>query len=432
MKTKIINSIKGNNAVIGIIGLGYVGLPLAINFAKAGFRVIGFDKNQSTLTSINKAQSPISHISNEAISQVKTKIKATKRYEHIKECNAIIICLPTPLDSHRQPDLSYIIDSIKEMSSFLQKGQLISLESTTYPGTTKEVLMPAIEKLGFTIGKDFFLVYSPEREDPGNKNFELASIPKICGGVTSNCLDIGYLLYSQVISRVIPVSSPEVAELTKLLENIHRSINIGLVNEMKVIADSMGIDIFEVIRGAATKPFGFVPYWPGPGLGGHCIPIDPFYLSWKAKEFGLNARFIELAGEVNIQMHDWVVNKIIVSLNKIQQTVKNSKILILGTAYKKNVSDVRESPSITIIDRLLSMGAKLKYHDPYVKEINNLSNKKSLKSLKNLNKNVLSQFDVVVLLTDHDAFDYATILKHSNYIVDTRGRYKVSKKVSRA
>lgn len=432
MKSKIINSIKDNNAVIGIIGLGYVGLPLAINFAKAGFRVIGFDKNQSTLTSINKAQSPISHISNEAISQVKTKIKATKNYEYIKDCNAIIICLPTPLDSHRQPDLSYITDSIKEMSKYLKKGQLISLESTTYPGTTKEVLMPAIEKLGFTVGNDFFLVYSPEREDPGNKNFELASIPKICGGVTANCLDIGCLLYSQVISRVIPVSSPEVAELTKLLENIHRSINIGLVNEMKVIADSMDIDIFEVIRGAATKPFGFVPYWPGPGLGGHCIPIDPFYLSWKAKEFGLNARFIELAGEVNIQMHDWVVNKIIASLNKTQQTVKNSKILILGTAYKKNVSDVRESPSIIIIEKLLNMGAKVKYYDPYVKEINNLSNKKSLKSLKKLNNNLLSQFDIVVLLTDHDEFDYKAILKHSNYIVDTRGRYKVSKKVSRA
>lgn len=432
MKSKIINSIKDNNAVIGIIGLGYVGLPLAINFAKAGFRVIGFDKNQSTLTSINKAQSPISHISNEAISRVKTKIKATKNYEYIKDCNAIIICLPTPLDSHRQPDLSYITDSIKEMSKYLKKGQLISLESTTYPGTTKEVLMPAIEKLGFTVGNDFFLVYSPEREDPGNKNFELASIPKICGGVTANCLDIGCLLYSQVISRVIPVSSPEVAELTKLLENIHRSINIGLVNEMKVIADSMDIDIFEVIRGAATKPFGFVPYWPGPGLGGHCIPIDPFYLSWKAKEFGLNARFIELAGEVNIQMHDWVVNKIIASLNKIQQTVKNSKILILGTAYKKNVSDVRESPSIIIIEKLLNMGAKVKYYDPYVKEINNLSNKRCLKSLKKLNNNLLSQFDVVVLLTDHDEFDYRAILKHSNYIVDTRGRYKVSKKVSRA
>lgn len=422
--------ISQKKANIAIVGLGYVGLPLAMRFAQKGFKVFGIDKDSSRCKKLNSSKSFLSHISNKSIKDaINNGFEASNDFSFIEKCDVIVICVPTPLDKNRAPDLSYIINCMNSMLPFMKKGQLLSLESTTYPGTTSEEIAPLIVNKGLKIGRDFFLVYSPEREDPGNKNFEIQDIPKICGGYTPVCLDLGSLIYSEIIDEVVRVSSTETAEMTKLLENIHRSVNIGLVNEMKIISDAMNIDINEVITAAASKPFGFVPYRPGPGLGGHCIPIDPFYLSWKAKEYGLNAKFIELAGEVNIQMPEWVVGKIIKSLNDKHIAVSSSKILVLGAAYKKNVGDIRESPSIRIIELLSSMGSKVSFSDPYVEQLHDIEHHKSVLKSKKLSIKNLRKFDCVVLATDHDEFNYDDILKNSSLIIDTRGKFPKRRKV---
>ena len=433
MNKKIKSKLDQDEITVGVVGLGYVGLPLALNFSMANLNVIGFETNKKYISQVNGGQSYISHISNIDIKAAKKNgLEATDNFRRITECDFIILCLPTPLNTHREPDLSFVINSMTQILPFMRKGQALSLESTTYPGTTDEIIAPMIEARKFVIGKDVHLIYSPEREDPGNKDFALKSIPKVVGGMTQNCLKAGVALYSKIIDSVVPVSSTRVAEMTKLLENIHRSVNIGLVNEMKIISDSMNIDINEVITAASTKPFGFVPYRPGPGLGGHCIPIDPFYLSRKAKEYGLNARFIELAGEINLNMPNWVINKLTVALNQQKIPISKSKILILGVAYKKNVSDIRESPSITIIEKLMALNANVSYSDEYVSSINDLENtKKPLKS-KVITSKLLQSLDCVLLATDHDNFDYELIKKHSKLIIDTRGKFKKSRKIIQA
>ncbi len=430
MIKEIIQKIQNKESKICIVGLGYVGLPLAINFAKEGFKVTGLDTDSRQCELINKSKSPFNHISNSSLREISNKLKATSKVSEISKCDVIIVCLPTPLDRHRQPDLSIVKNSLDSFSKYLKKGQAISFESTTYPGTTEEVFLPKLLERGLKVGSDFFLIYSPEREDPGNELFALEDIPKVCAGYTKKCLEVGLKIYSSIFNSVVEVSSLKVAEMTKLLENIHRSVNIGLVNEMKLICDPMDININEVITAAATKPFGFVPYRPGPGLGGHCIPIDPFYLSWKAKEFGLSARFIELAGEINIQMPDFVIKKVLELLNEIKIPFSKSKILILGVAYKKNVGDTRESPSISIIQKLLMLNAQIQYYDPYVNSIK--INNKLLKSIKNLTSKRIQSFDLTLLLTDHDEVNYKDILKNSSKIIDTRNVFEPHRKVKQA
>ena len=419
-----VEKIKNKEATIGIIGLGYVGLPLMLRFAEMGYRVIGIDVDEHKVQLLNKCQSYIKHISSESISRVHGFLHATSNFSESIEADALILCVPTPLNKYREPDLSFVLETIDALVPYLRAGQIISLESTTYPGTTEEELKPRIEKTGLVIGQNVFLVYSPEREDPGNTHFSTATIPKVCGGDTENCTQAGLALYSAVIDKVVRVSSTKTAEMTKLLENIHRSVNIGLVNEMKILADKMGLDIYEVIDAAATKPFGFVPYYPGPGIGGHCIPIDPFYLTWKAREYGVHTRFIELAGEINSSMPDWVVNKVSDALNSFEKSLKNSKILVLGLAYKRNVEDVRESPSIEIMELLQSQGAVVSYSDPHVPTFPAMrAHSFDLHSVS-LSADVINAYDCVILTTAHDAFDYDLIAHHARMIVDTRGAFK--------
>ena len=409
---------------VGIVGLGYVGLPLALRFAEAGFHVLGFDIDQAKVVAIEGGRSYIKHIGNEAVSIGRSRgLRATSDFSKVSEVDALIICVPTPLNAHREPDLRFVIGTVESVLPHLRAGQLISLESTTYPGTTEEELRPRIESRGFRIGEDVFLVFSPEREDPGNAEFSTRTIPKVVGGSTPACCRAGVALYSQVIDHVVPVSSTQAAEMTKLLENIHRAVNIGLVNEMKIIADRMGIDIYEVIRAAATKPFGFVPYYPGPGLGGHCIPIDPFYLSWKAREYGVHTRFIELAGEINSDMPQWVMRKVTEALNERERAVKGSRVLVLGIAYKKNVDDMRESPAVVLMELLRAKGALVEYCDPWVPVFPKMREHAfELQSIDLTPRNVAS-YDLVLLATNHDAFDYSMIKANARLIVDTRGVY---------
>ncbi|MFC1719517.1 nucleotide sugar dehydrogenase [Pseudomonadota bacterium] len=425
VKDQLIRKFHDHTAVIGIIGLGYVGLPLAIRFAQEKFKVLGFDIDPAKPEKIAAGLSYFKHIPNKHVKEaVEMGFSATDDFSRASEADALIICVPTPLKEHREPDISYVTGTMDSISPFLRPGQVISLESTTYPGTTEEELRPRIEKAGFNIGIDCFLVYSPEREDPGNANFTTSTIPKVVSGSTIDCLDVATALYSGVIDQVVPVSSTQVAEMSKLLENIHRAVNIGLVNEMKIVADKMGINIYEVIAAAATKPFGFVPYYPGPGLGGHCIPIDPFYLTWKAREYGVNTRFIELAGEINSYMPRWVVAKVADALNFQSKSIKGSRILMLGIAYKKNIDDVRESPCVEIIQQLHHKGAQVEYCDPYFPEFPKMRRYDFNLQSRHLSAEMLREFDCVVIGTDHDIFDYELILSEANLLVDTRGRVK--------
>jgi len=419
----LLNGLKGRTALIGIVGLGYVGLPLALRFAEVGYRVLGFDIDREKVAALQAGRSYIEHIPSAVVAARREKFHVTTDFGRAGEPDALIICVPTPLNRYREPDLSFVINTVEALLPKIRAGQVVSLESTTYPGTTEEELKPRLESRGFRVGHDVFLCFSPEREDPGNPQFVTQTIPKVCGGSTAACLEAGLALYGQVIERVVPVSSTRVAEMTKLLENIHRAVNIGLANEMKIICDRMGIDVHEVIRAAATKPFGFVPYWPGPGLGGHCIPIDPFYLTWKAREYGLHTRFIELAGEINRNMPEWVVGKLMEALNDRGKALKGSRVLVLGIAYKKNVDDMRESPAVELMELLVKRGAEVAYSDPHVPVFPRMRKHHfDLKSTEISAQN-LRLFDVALLATDHAAFDYPLILKHAALIVDTRGVY---------
>ncbi|QDK37506.1 nucleotide sugar dehydrogenase [Bdellovibrio sp. NC01] len=410
---------------VGIVGLGYVGLPLALRFSEMGLPVLGFDIDQNKISKIHDGQSYIEHIPTAAVAKAaRAGFSATTDFKRIGEVDAIILCVPTPLNKYREPDLSFVLDTTDSIVPHMRKGQLLSLESTTYPGTTDEELKPRVESRGFKIGEDFFLVFSPEREDPGNPDFTTHTIPKVVGGHTEACLQAGVALYGAVIDKVVPVTSTKAAEMTKLLENIHRAVNIGLVNEMKIVADKMGIDIHEVIDAAATKPFGFVAYRPGPGIGGHCIPIDPFYLTWKAREYGIHTRFIELAGEINSAMPSYVMKKIALALNDREKSVKGAKVLVLGISYKKNIDDMRESPSVFLMEKLRDDGAIVDYSDPHVPVFPKMREHSfNLKSV-DLNEQVIASYDCVVLTTDHDKFNYDMILKNAKLVVDTRGKYR--------
>ncbi|MGK9477371.1 nucleotide sugar dehydrogenase [Melioribacter sp. OK-6-Me] len=453
-KKNLLEKIENKSAIVGVIGMGYVGLPLTITFANNGFNVIGFDIDEKKIPLLNEGKSYIKHIDSKLIKEIlkKKKFQATSDFARLKECDAIIICVPTPLDEHREPDLRFVKDTALTIQKYLQKGQLITLESTTYPGTTEEVLLPLFESAPqiqntnpqslntnpqylntnpqslipnpYTPGKDFFLAFSPEREDPGNKDFTTSTIPKIIGGVTENCTEVAVALYNKIIKTTVPVSSPRVAEAAKLLENIYRSVNIALVNELKVVFERMNIDIWEVIEAAKTKPFGFQAFYPGPGLGGHCIPIDPFYLTWKAREYEVNTKFIELAGEVNTFQPYYVVERAIEVLNQAHKAMKGSKILILGVAYKKNVDDMRESPSLKLIELLRERGAEVDYNDPYVPKLPPTRKYNFDMNSVELTKDVIRLYDLVLLATDHDDYDYDFIRKHARLILDTRNAFK--------
>lgn len=425
MSNHLLSLLNKKLTTIGVVGMGYVGLPLALRSAEVFHRVIGFDIVKDRVQSINNGNSYIEHISDDSLAQALNQgLEATTNFSNISECNAIILCVPTPLNQYREPDLSFILNTMLQILPYLKTGQLISLESTTYPGTTEEKLRPLIESNGLRVGEDLFLVYSPEREDPGNTSFTTQTIPKIVGGSTEACLEVGMALYEKVVDKVVPVSSTQAAEMTKLLENIHRAVNIGLVNEMKIVADKMGIDIHEVIDAAATKPFGFTAYYPGPGIGGHCIPVDPFYLTWKAREYGVHTRFIELAGEVNSAMPLWVVGKVADALNQHKKAINGSRVLILGIAYKKNVDDMRESPSLQLLDILINKGAHVEYSDPHVFRLPKVRKYNFGLVSVTLTPEVLASYDAVVLATAHDSFDYEMIAEHSQLIIDTRGHYK--------
>lgn len=433
-KSKIIKKLNNKEAVIGIFGIGYVGLPLSLAFAEAGFKVIGFDIDEKKVELLNRSKSPINNISSERIKKIQKLglFEATYEFSLTSKVDSIIICVPTPLNINREPDMSYIKSTLNSILPFLEQGKIISLESTTYPGTTEDFVKPLVEKEGFEVGKDIFLIYSPEREDPGNSKYTTTNIPKVVGGCSTDCREIGICLYKNIIQELVPVSSTKVAEMTKLLENIHRAVNIGLINEMKLLMNEMDIDLYEVIDAAATKPFGFVPYYPGPGLGGHCIPIDPFYLTWKAREFGQNIKFIELAGEINLSMPKYVLNKVSEALNTQSKALKGSKTLILGISYKKNIDDTRESPSVDVMKLLQEYGSSVKFHDPFFQKFPKMRKFSFDGESIELNPKNLSEFDAVILTTDHDIFDYEMIRQNSNLIIDTRGRYDTSEFIFRA
>ncbi|MCK0743694.1 UDP-N-acetyl-D-glucosamine 6-dehydrogenase [Chromohalobacter nigrandesensis] len=422
---QLVNKLQKKEAVIGIVGLGYVGLPLMLRYNDIGYRVLGIDVDQEKVDQLNSGKSYIEHISSEKVAKATgSGFEATTDFRRVAEADAVILCVPTPLNKHREPNMSFVINTVESLKPYLREGQIVSLESTTYPGTTEEELLPRVQENGLVVGENIFLVYSPEREDPGNPDFETRTIPKVVGGHTPACLEVGKALYAPAIDQVIPVSSTRAAEMTKLLENIHRAVNIGLVNEMKIVAERMGIDIFEVVDAAATKPFGFTPYYPGPGLGGHCIPIDPFYLTWKAREYGLHTRFIELSGEVNRAMPEYVVGKLMDGLNGHKKALKGSRVLVLGIAYKKNVDDMRESPSVEIMELIDAKGAEVSYSDPHVPVFPKMREHSfDLKSVE-INAESLSSFDAVVLATDHDHFDFELIKQHAKLIVDSRGTYR--------
>jgi UDP-N-acetyl-D-glucosamine dehydrogenase len=424
--------IRTGKAKIGIIGLGYVGLPLVNAFLSKGFMVIGFDVDQRKVDKLNKGSIYLKHVRMKDFDTflASKNFWATSDFTQLQMTDVIIICVPTPLDAHKNPDLSFVLKTTRMIAGNLCKGQLIILESTTYPGTTEEEMLPILEeRKGFKVGRDFFLAYSPERENPGDKNYETSSIPKVVGGVTAVCRSLTKNLYDTIVVRTVAVSSTQVAEASKLLENIFRSVNIALVNEMKIIFDRMGIDVWEVIDAASTKPFGFMPFWPGPGYGGHCIPVDPFYLTWKAKEVDYATKFIELAGEINIQMPYYVVGKTVEALNDRGMTVKGAKILVLGLAYKKDIDDQRESPALKIITLLQEKRAKVSYNDPHVPVASGYRDFPDLvlKSVK-LTAGKLKEFDAVIIATDHSTYDFDWIAQNASLVIDTRNAIKKKRK----
>lgn len=420
-RTKLLKMIEDQSAVVGIIGLGYVGLPLAIHFGQKGFKIIGFDLDTRKIDKLLHGESYIKHIPAEPINEMinQKKFDVTIDFSRLSEADCILICVPTPLTDKMEPDLSYLLETTETITRNLRNGQLIILESTTYPGTTEEMMLPKLETKNMKVGRDFFLAFSPEREDPGNKQFSATNTPKVVGGVTGACLDVAATLFN-CITRVVTVSSTRAAELTKLLENIYRSVNIALVNELKILAHRMDIDLFEVINAAASKPFGYTPFYPGPGLGGHCIPIDPFYLSWKAKEFDFSTRFIQLAGEINVSMPYYVVERTAEALNNYKKSLNGSHILIIGIAYKKDIDDDRESPGYAVMKMLLEKGAEVIYNDPWIPELK--PSRKydfKMKSVP-LTPETLSKADAVIIVTDHSDYDFAEIVKHSHLVIDTR------------
>jgi len=424
IRTRLVRRLREKEATIAVVGLGYVGLPLLLRFAEVGYRVLGIDIDAEKIDALREGRSYIEHIPDlSALRAREGGFEATTDFARVAAADAIIVCVPTPLGRYREPDLSYVTGTIDALVPYLREGQVVSLESTTYPGTTDEEVKPRVEARGLVVGEDCFVVFSPEREDPGNASYRTQNIPKVCGGVTPACLEVGLALYGHAIERLVPVSSARTAELTKLLENIHRAVNIGLVNEMKLIADRMDIDIHEVIRAAATKPFGFVAYHPGPGLGGHCIPIDPFYLTWKAREYGLHTKFIELAGEINSSMPHWVVGKCVDALNERGKPVRGSRVLVLGIAYKKDVGDMRESPAVELMALLEAKGARVDYSDPHVPVFPRMRRHRFELESVELDARTIAAYDLVLVATDHSRFDYPMIRRHASLIVDTRGVY---------
>ncbi len=419
--------IRSKQAKIGVIGLGYVGLPLVIEFCKAGFSVTGFDIDDKKVALLKKGESYIKHIdASRIVPLVRTSRKGappfspTSDFSRLAAMDCILVCVPTPLNKNREPDMTYVFNTTKSIARYLRKGQLIILESTTYPGTTDEDMRSMLEEAGFKAGVDFHLAFSPEREDPNNPQFTTATIPKVVGGYTKACLSVATALYGQIMQRVVPVSSTRVAEATKLLENIYRSVNIALVNELKILFDRMDIDIWEVIEAAKTKPFGFQAFYPGPGLGGHCIPIDPFYLTWKAKEYDIATRFIELAGEINTNMPSYVVQKLTAALNEQGKCLKGSRILILGVAYKPNVDDDRESPAFVIMELIEMAGASVDYHDPYIPKLKHTRKYSFEKSSVPLAASNIKSYDAIMIVTNHENVDYKLVEKHAKLIIDTR------------
>ncbi|NMA68456.1 MAG: nucleotide sugar dehydrogenase [Desulfitobacterium sp.] len=429
--------IEKRQATVGVIGLGYVGLPLAVEKGKVGFSVIGFDINPARVAQVNAGENYIGDVKDEELQELVEKgvMTATTEYARITECDIIVICVPTPLTATRDPDISYIQSSSEEIAKYLKPGQLVTLESTTYPGTTQEVILPTLEKSGLEVGKDFFLAFSPERVDPGNKRFTTNNTSKVVGGVTPVCLEVAYTFYDQTIVNVVPVSSPAAAELTKVFENTYRAVNIALVNELMLLCDRMGLDIWEIVEAAGTKPFGIQTFWPGPGVGGHCIPIDPFYLTWKAREYDFHTRFIELAGEINVEVSYYVIDKVIQALNSENKSVKDSKILCLGVAYKKDIDDARESPALKIIELLRQQGANITYHDPHIPVVEAYGGCTVAMESVDLTDEVLAEADCVLILTDHSDVDYNYVAEKANLIVDTRNatrevehnRHKITK-----
>jgi len=413
-------------AVIGIVGLGYVGLPLAAAFAEAGLKVKGFDVQEKRVDSINRGESYINDVNNQVLAKIITtsRLQVTTDQSHLRETDAILICVPTPLTKAKEPNMSYIIRESEEIAKYLRPGQLIVLESTTYPGTTRDIVLPILERTRLKAGRDFYLVFSPERVDPGNKKFSLKNTPKLVGGLDDASTALAASLYRQVVETVIEVSSPEVAEMTKIFENVFRLVNIALVNELASLCENMGISVWEVIEAASSKPYGYMPFYPGPGVGGHCIPLDPYYLSNKAKEFDLHVRFIELAAEINERMPHHVVSRIIEAMSVNGKSIKDAKVLLLGVSYKKDVEDTRESPSLKLIRLLREKGAVVSYNDPYIAQIQN--GKKSLKSVE-LTRESVSSSDCVVIATDHSSYDYQSIVDNAKIVFDTRGATRAIK-----
>jgi len=429
---RLLQRIQDKKATLGVIGLGYVGLPLAVEFGLAGFPVTGFDINEKRVKQLMRGESYIQDVPTAELRKLVRAgtFQATTDFAMLRKMDAVNVAVPTPLSKMRDPDVSYIVAAFEQVAKYLRPGMLVILESTTYPGTTYELILPMLEKTGLKVGQDFFLAFSPERVDPGNPKFNTRNIPKVVGGVTKTCTDVAVALYRSRLEKVVPVSSPSVAEMVKLLENTFRSVNIGLVNELALMCDRLQVDVWEVIEAAATKPFGFMPFYPGPGLGGHCIPIDPFYLSWKARASGFEARFIELAGHVNGHMPEHVVERVAENLNRRGKAINGSKVLVLGVAYKSDIDDVRESPSLDIMETLRKKGARIEYADPFVPQIE--FGGKTIKSVT-LTPKTLARYDCAVIATAHKAFPYATILRHSKGVVDTRNALKgrVSRKITR-